>query len=1516
MDEQYKLILYNNTFYKEVELLPVSNQVRIGTSIDCDVRLKKDFFHVDFYIELSKHDGAWHMVCSPDIYIDSGDIRKLIGLSLKHGDEAAIRHLSTDSEIFKISFTIDFDNGEREYNCSIDLSAKNQLSIGSARNCDIYIRSSFVRDDRLELRYINTTLKLYIIKTTYGLYYNGIKLSPHVKELQINSYDFFSLASFYFYFKDSKLYMDMSDSISFSNLNPAVKTYNNACHYPLFNRNTRIKLVIPNTPIPVLAPPEKPEKPKNNLLLSIMPAVVMLILTIVIRGMMSGSSSYFVIFSACTIGMGIITSIITFIQGKKEFKAKLETRACTYKDYIEQKRKEITEVRRIEKELSERIFPNLQQCLNNVMSFSGELFDRVSDDKDFLCVRLGTGAVEALRKVQYKNEERFVSDDDLTYYPQRLAEEFCYIQDAPVIIDLKDANAIGIVGDNQSHYAMAKNITLDLVVRHYYGDMRLVFIMNEQQKEEFQWVRLLPHIYSGDSGGREIACDPDSRTVLFEHLYKEFSWRKEHIKDGQFENIVLLVLDDMSIKSHPLSRFIENASLIKVTFIFFENKKELLPLGCSYIVSVSAYSGTVVKTCDENSKIDFTYRPTDNSLAERAAFMLAPVYCEDVNLENSLIKSISLYDILNIFSPEDLDLDKRWSQSRVHESMAAPLGVKTKNEAVYLDIHEKAHGPHGLVAGTTGSGKSELLQSYILSMSTLYHPYEVGFMVIDFKGGGMANQFERLPHMLGTITNIDGKAINRSLLSIKAELLKRQEYFAKAEVNHIDKYILKYKNNEVSIPLPHLIIIVDEFAELKAEFPEFMKELVSTARIGRSLGVHLILATQKPSGQVNEQIWSNSRFKLCLKVQTPEDSNEMIKSPLASEIIEPGRAYFQVGNNEIFELFQSGYSGAPEKGLAESFSVKEYKIASVQFSGKKEIVFKQTKKQEAFQDRTQLEAIVSYVAEYCRFRDIKTLPDICLPPLPKILNYHISDEEISTYEITVEIGLIDDPNRQKQEAATLNVSLENTLIIGSSLYGKTNLLQVIIRELAWKYSPLDVNIYILDFGSMILKNFEKLNHMGGIVCAADDEKFKNLFRLLSAEISQRKIILADAGVSSFIAYREAGKRDLPLIVLMVDNFTAVKELYLLEEDPLIYICREGLSVGISVIISNSQTSGLGYRYISNFAKRIVLYCNEASEYTSVIDRCRTAPSNTAGRAITEVNKEILELQTYLSFEGEREIDRVNRMQDFNEECNNKYPYQYAKKIPEIPSVLNQESFIREYALTGENSYEVPVGLSYETVTPVIINLLQIGMFSIIGRTGSGKSNLLEVILNHLYTNMFTSPAEVYLVDNLERALKKYEKLGIVKEYSIDPEDVIVYIEEIFDNLQERYEQLALESKDRIQELPLKLLIVQNQTAIEILCKDTNAMKKYKELLGRLKALKFCMILSDIENIAISYGAPEILKSVKEDKNFFFFDDLQNLKVCDLTKAIQQLYKKKISLGDCYWLNGNEIQKIKTVKYGK
>ena len=292
-------------------------------------------------------------------------------------------------------------------------------------------------------------------------------------------------------------------------------------------------------------------------------------------------------------------------------------------------------------------------------------------------------------------------------------------------------------------------------------------------------------------------------------------------------------------------------------------------------------------------------------------------------MQNHIPENITFFELYGIERPEELQVKARWAKNHSEKSLAVPLGVRGKEDYVCLNLHEKAHGPHGLVAGTTGSGKSEIVQSYILSLAVNFHPYEVGFLLIDYKGGGMASLFEKLPHLLGTITNLDGSESMRALVSIKSEMARRQRIFNEYGVNHINGYNRLFREGKAQEPLPHLFLISDEFAELKKEQPEFMKELVSAVRIGRSLGIHLILATQKPTGVVDDQIWSNSKFKLALKVQDEADSKGILKTPDAAHIVQPGRAYLQVGNNEIYELFQSAWSGAAYKQKSESDEIDD-----------------------------------------------------------------------------------------------------------------------------------------------------------------------------------------------------------------------------------------------------------------------------------------------------------------------------------------------------------------------------------------------------------------------------------------------------------------------------------------------------------------------------------------------------------------------------------------------------------------
>lgn len=1509
MNSRYKVLISNKNLYKEVELAADAKQVKIGTAIDCDFRLSKELFFDSIELTFSQNNNMWSVFCSDNLYLTVGDVRKLVTMNLKHGDYFEVRYQGSNNLVFSLEFFIDFDNGNLKYERKINISGRPVVSIGANGSNDIVLKSEYIKNDSITLTNKNQDLVLNIMNTTFGVYHNGNK--AHNNEI-IKNGDFISMADFSFYYKDGYLMTEANAS------NTTTLPYENELipdNYPKFNRNTRISKNLNTEKIEVLDPPNKPQKPNGNIVLQLLPALAMIALTVFVRGFMGNSNNLsFMLFSVCSMSLGIITSIFTIVSDRKKYKKETEQRIEKYTQYIDKKKDRILKYRNEELAVLNSIHISSDDEIENINYFSGNLFDKTNNDDDFLYVRVGYGTVEAKRPVSIKKQERFETDDELAQFPEKLFSETKYIENAPVFIDLKKCNVLGVVGSESINYSFIQNLVLDICSRQYFTDVSIYFLIDEKNIEKYYgWLRWLPHVVDKNSGIRRIVYDDSSKNLIFENLYVELNKRRQETKKEHVHTLVF-VADDWGIKTHPVSQFMSTASELNTTFIFFEDDRFNLPQNCGAMITLDdGYKGTLIEINDKGKETNFCFSEIgDNSMCKMAQ-KFAPVYSEEISLENSLTKNITFFEMLNILSVEDIDLKKRWATSEIYKTMKAPIGVKTKNEIVSLDLHEKAHGPHGLVAGTTGSGKSEVLQTYILSMATLFHPYEVGFVIIDFKGGGMVNQFKELPHLIGAITNIDGREINRSLSSIKAELKKRQKVFAEYNVNNINNYIKLYQSGKTNIPIPHLILIVDEFAELKAEQPEFMKELISAARIGRSLGVHLILATQKPAGQVNDQIWSNSKFKLCLKVQTKEDSNEVIKSPLASEIKEPGRAYLQVGNNEIFELFQSAYSGAPSRN-EDSASSKKFTICDVDLCGRRRVIYQQKPNKSKEVASTQLDAIVSFVNDYCISNKIEKLPSICLPSLPNLIQYK-QHKNLKDSNICVPIGIYDDPDNQLQEVTELNISAGNIAIIGSSQFGKTNMLQLIVKALADKYSVDEVNIYIMDFASMALKVFEGLNHVGGVVTASDDEKIKNFFRLIAKEISQRKEVFSKMGITSFNSYKEAGYKDIPQIVILIDNFLALRELYSEYEEEMLAICREGISLGICVIMTSLQTNGIGYKYMSNFAKKIALFCNSSDEYGSLFDRCRIQPKSTPGRGLIEIDKNIYEFQSYLSFEGDREIDRVQDIKSFIEKSNKNNFGSMAKIIPEIPAQLDVNYVENNYS--SNTISKLPVGIDYDNVDFVELDLNKINSMAISGKEKSGKTNFVKGLLKHLQNNIFDYDTNVYLIDGYDRQLEEFSSYGCVEKYTIDVNELDTIFLNIEEELKFRKEQVQNEGAKAIETLPLLVCIIENQSVFEANVLSKQTVDCYKRIINNYKQLKVMIVFSNVPNINIAYNAPDMLKQIKEVNCSFVFDDLSNIKLFDFSAALIRQFKKPIELGDGYKITSDgSVTKLRTINYSK
>lgn len=1511
MDYQYKVIVSNRTVYKEFEITPEMEIVRLGTTSSCEFRLNPESFFEDIEIEYTKQDNCWNIDCPDNIYISRGDMRKLYSSEIKHGDIISVCYASTGNEAFELRFMIDFEAKVPNYNWYIDLNDKKSILISDDRDSDIVLISEFNKASRIELVRCGRDWELRSFTAKYGVYLNG----SYVNETkEIHDGDFIFVGDASFFIRKDKIYFDINN-IKAGNANvKEVIHKNNALKYPLFNRNTRIKYKLNTEDISILNPPSAPNKPEDNLVMTLMPALGMLALTVVVRGFMSNSSnSSFIIFSVCSMGMGIATSIASFIQSKKKYNVECEKRVQEYEKYIETKKSQIEEKREKEKNILEDIHLDHTKQINLVKKFSERLFERRTVDEDFLDIYIGKGKVLAGQKIKVKEQEHFETDDKLVDVPMELKKQYKYISNAPVHLELKDTCAIGIVGNKSQQEGLFRNFVLDLCVRQFYGDVQLYALIDDDYKK-YEWLKKLPH-FQNASGIRNIVYDNDSRGNIFESLYRELTARSEkNSKDNICQNIVVLVLKERGLKNHPLSKFIEMAGEIGCTFIFFEENKEELPLCCNSIIDVQDDQHVnLINSEDSTQNMEVEIEFVDNKTMKMVAEKMTPIHCEEISLESSLRKNITLYELMGIYAVEDWNLGEHWKQAKIYETMDTPLGINAKNEIVSLNLHEKYHGPHGLVAGTTGSGKSEILQSYILSAAMRFHPFEIAFVIIDFKGGGMVNQFRNLPHLVGAITNIDGREMARSLKSIKAELVKRQALFAEANVNHIDKYIKLYKEGKVNKPLPHLVIIVDEFAELKAEQPEFMKELISAARIGRSLGVHLILATQKPSGQVNEQIWSNSKFRLCLKVQNQEDSKEVLKSPLAAEIREPGRAYLQVGNNEIFELFQSAYSGAPS-AFDDSNNQKAFNICCVDFSGKKHIVYVKKKAKAAKESATQLDTIVEYINKYCKENAIEKLPGICLPSLEDVIPYDNKRYMEKAEVTTVNIGVYDDPDNQLQENYDLDVQSTNSLVIGTSMVGKTSLLQLLIRDISEKYSPQEVSIYTIDLASKALKIFEELHHVGGVIVDTDDEKMKHFIRMILEEIAKRKDSFARMGITSFNSYREAGFKDLSHILILVDNFGGLKEIFADYEDDILYILREGNAVGVSFFVTAKQTAGIGYRYMGNFGNRFCYTCNDSSEYANVLDRCRMEMKNTPGRGLMMKDKVIYEFQTYLAFAGEKEIDRVETIRKYISEANSRYAETSAVKIPEIPKLLDQKTLHTMFT-SSEKKYVVSVAVDYEKVCLWNLDLAKMGVIFISGAEKRGKKNFVRTVLYALQNRVFSDLCEVAIFDGFDRKYREFEDYGVVTKYTVDSSEIENYIGQVESELENRQMRLRNGEIDNQEQLPLLLTII-NVEDFWNGNYSKNATEQFKRVVKLGKTMKAAFIICNIENAAIGFSSGEMMKYLKENRNLLFFDNLSNLKLFDVSAAQLRKYKKTIDVGDAYFFKEQDVEKIKTVLTGR
>ena len=1158
-------------------------------------------------------------------------------------------------------------------------------------------------------------------------------------------------------------------------------------NFPNFRRSPRIYLRLPNKEIRLETPPVEMEEQHNAIMQMIVPPLGM----VVASGLTSALTGGNPVFMLGMGGASLLTagfSVSSFITNRKEIRRKNESAEKSYNEYLLKITSRLERLNMEQRHAMTYNYPSIRRIEEMLMSYSPRIYERLNGNDDFLSVSLGKGTVPISYKLSYSTEDSKEKSELQRFVDEKIVDRYEQIEDMPIVIPLR-GETVGLSGDHHALRIALQTILFQVAAFQSYHDVQFIALISEDEYENHwkEW-RWLPHFKMQSLNLRGIVHSSQTRDMVLDSLYQLLVKRRQMTRSDKNSSkldfrpyIVLVIQDEKWILGHNLNEFLmDDMSNYGVTVIWAKDSINMLPETVTTLVD---YPSSKTATLVNESRIYKNQEFVPNIYDSDKEITDAILHLSNLNHveveKNSIPSNVTFLELYGVKRVEELNVIERWNKADTSKTLAVPLGLRGKNDVVKLNLHERAHGPHGLIAGTTGSGKSEVIQSYMLSLAVNFAPEDVGFLPIDFKGGSMANLFKNLPHMMGAITNLDGSSAKRALTSIHAELEKRQRLFGEYGVNHINDYTKLYKQGKKKKaeekddyphkPLPHLFLISDEFAELKVNEPDFMDELVSIARIGRSLGVHLILATQKPNGIVNEQIWSNSRFKIALKVSDVSDSNEILHTPDAASISQVGRAYLQVGNNEIYELFQTAYSGAVYSPETKEDGSVDTRIWRINHLGQAELItadLSENVGSDSYADNekiTELDAIVNEIKADAEKENVIIPEKPWLPPLPHklvtpVIDYH--DEWTKPLDLNVPLGMVDVPENQKQAEFDFDFKKAgHTAIYGSQGYGKSSVLQTMAMNLARKNSPEQVQFNLFDFGTNGLIGLSKLPHTIDLVTLNEDKKLKKYIRIIFKEMDKRKVLLTQNEVSTIEQYEDKTGQNLPIIITMIDGFDSVLDTKIQETFYEFYakLLRDGIPLGIYTISTVLRANSFRSNVSDNIATKMALYLIEDDSLNQILGKDALIAQDIVGRMQVKDEK-VHEVQVYLCAAGESDLHRSKELESEIDQMNVEWKGSRPTKVPMLPEHINILDFAKNQIVQERIvQLELPLGCDTETTEIISYDPKKSGYMMILNDTAQ-QSEYLERTLMFDFKRMGKNVATV-MIDLDDKYLNRASEFG-------------------------------------------------------------------------------------------------------------------------------------------------------------
>jgi S-DNA-T family DNA segregation ATPase FtsK/SpoIIIE len=850
------------------------------------------------------------------------------------------------------------------------------------------------------------------------------------------------------------------------------------------------------------------------------------------------------------------------------------------------------------------------------------LWERRRTDPDYLVLRVGTAdlpsAVELIDPTRDEHRQKL----------------FWEVPDAPVTVPLRDRGVLGVAGPGDTPRSVGRWLIAQAATLHSPNDLLLYVLTDSSGRASWEWVKWLPHCRPAD--GRAVALiGNDAETVaarIAELLAlvadRQRAQREPGLDQISFRQDIVVVFDgSRKLRMLPGAvQILREGPQVGVFAICLDADERLLPAEC-HAVTTAEPGGLRVRQMSEDTAAGV--RPDHVGVAWCARLARGMAAVRDVSDSDDgagLPDACRLLDVLGLEPPGPDPIVAAWSTGGrstlavIGESYDGPFGIDLRRD-----------GPHGLVAGTTGSGKSELLQTLVASLAVANRPEAMTFVLVDYKGGSAFKDCVQLPHTVGMVTDLDAHLVERALVSLSAELTRREHILAAADAKDIEDYTAKQVRAGLPSrlePLPRLLIVIDEFASMVRDLPDFVAGLVNIAQRGRSLGIHLILATQRPTGAVSADIRANTNLRIALRVTDAGESADVIEAPESAHISAstPGRGYVRLGHASLVP-FQTGRVGGQRASPGAGAGERPW-LARVDWAGagRPEPQRPPSRAQDS-DEITDLKVLVQAIRAAARELRVRPQHSPWLPALPETLL--LSDVTRGAASAAtpgqlapIPYGVDDLPAAQEQRTAIIDLDqFGHLMAAGGPRSGRSQLLRTVAASAAATNTVADLHLYGIDCGNGALLPLAGLPHCGAVVTRTQTERAVRLIGRLGDEVSRRQDLLAEGGFAGISEQRAAAGpgEALPHVLVLLDRWegftTSLGDLAGGRlADTITKILGEGASAGVHLVMTGDRSLIAG-RIASMTEDKLAFRLPDRDDYAMIGLRPREMPDNVPpGRA--------------------------------------------------------------------------------------------------------------------------------------------------------------------------------------------------------------------------------------------------------------------------------------------------------------